>query len=126
MIAAIEHVVLLLIAQTEDTVEAIEEQAGITVDEMVSWLIIGLLVGSIASAVYLKRPRGFGLFGNLLIGLGGAFVAGLVTEFIGIDFSWGQIVLGVDEIIFAMAGSIAVLYALNFLRNRGKTGAAKK
>jgi uncharacterized membrane protein YeaQ/YmgE (transglycosylase-associated protein family) len=122
MYVAIGHVALVLMTQAE---EAVEERVGITIDEMASWLLIGLLVGTIASAIYLKRSKGFGLFGNLLIGLAGAFVAGLVTELIGLDFNWGQIVLGVDELIFAMAGAIAVLFALTFLKNRGKPGAAK-
>ena len=121
MTSIAEQIVLLLIAQTpSETVEAVAEATGITLDEVLSWLLIGLFVGSVASAVYLKRPKGFGFFGNLAIGLAGAFLAGVVTDVFSLEFEWGQFVLGVDEIIFALAGAVIVLALLSFLKNRGK------
>ena len=110
-----------VLAQTApEAIEAVEESTGFTVGEIAAWLLIGYLVGTTASAVYLRRPKGFGFFGNTAIGLLGAF-SGAVTGVLNLEFDWGAIELGVDELIFSLIGAIGALALLSYLKNRGTT-----
>jgi len=45
---------------------------------IVAWIIIGLLAGWLAGVV--MPGRGFGLIGDLIIGLVGAFIGGLIMN----------------------------------------------
>jgi len=68
---------------------------------MIYTIIIGLIVGWIAGKI--TKGAGFGLLGNLLIGVIGSFVGGWTFGFLGlsVDGTIGQIVMGtVGAILF--------------------------
>ena len=60
---------------------------------LIWFLLIGALAGWLASL--LARGYGFGLIGNILLGILGALVGGFVFRLIGIDASysfWGSLI----------------------------------
>lgn len=80
-----------------------------TAEGILVWLIIGALAGWLAGVIV--RGYGFGLFGNIIVGIVGAFVGGLVFPLIGITASG---FLG--EVLFAAAGAILFLIILGLFR----------
>ena len=76
---------------------------------IVVWLIIGALAGWLAGLVV--RGYGFGLLGNIIIGIIGAFVGGLVFPMFGIEASGF-----VGETLFAAAGAILLLVVIGLVR----------
>ena len=47
-----------------------------SIDQLVVWIIVGLLGGSIAGLLVQRKRSGFGLARNLIIGLIGALIGG--------------------------------------------------
>lgn len=76
---------------------------------IVAWIILGLIAGAIAKAIYPGRQGG-GLLGTMLLGIIGAFVGGslhtLLTtgalQLTGVTFSIGGIALAVVGAIIAV------------------------
>jgi uncharacterized membrane protein YeaQ/YmgE (transglycosylase-associated protein family) len=50
---------------------------------IVGWLLLGLVAGLIAKALY-RAPEPGGLLGTLAVGIGGAVVGGLIASLLGI------------------------------------------
>jgi uncharacterized membrane protein YeaQ/YmgE (transglycosylase-associated protein family) len=78
----------------------------------ISYLIIGLLAGAIAGR--LVQGRGFGLIGNIIVGVIGALVGGYLFSLFGLPA--GQGFLG--SLITATVGSVAFLLVLNLIKGR--------
>lgn len=79
----------------------------INADEVITWLIIGALAGSLAGMVVKWRREGFGRLLNLAIGLIGALIDGLLFKILNINFGIvGGITVTSEDIrntIFSMA-----------------------
>ena len=75
-------------------------------------LFVGLVAGWLAGKVV--RGTGFGLIGNLLIGVAGAFIAAWLFPKFGIQLGTGI----VSEIIFSALGAIILLVVVRLLRGR--------
>ena len=77
-------------------------------------LLIFLLVGAIAGwlAGLLVKGYGFGLIGNIIIGIIGAFLAGYLLPAVGISIGAGFI----GSIIHATIGAVILLLVLGVLR----------
>ncbi len=75
------------------------------------FLVVGLVAGWLAGK--LTKGTGFGLLGNLVIGVIGAILGGLVTWLLGFDQR--NIIA---EIVTATGGAILFLYLLRKLRRR--------
>ncbi|UJJ60089.1 GlsB/YeaQ/YmgE family stress response membrane protein [Rhodanobacter denitrificans] len=81
-----------------------------------SGLIIFLLIGAIAGwlAGLIVRGFGFGLLGNIVVGIIGAFLAGWLLPTLGIGFSLGSPI--VTSIIYAMIGAIVLLVLIGLIK----------
>jgi uncharacterized membrane protein YeaQ/YmgE (transglycosylase-associated protein family) len=79
-------------------------------------LIILLVVGAIAGwiAGQIMRGRGFGLIGDIIIGIIGAFLAGWLLPRLGVHVSIGSPI--VSEIISATIGALILLFLLRLIR----------
>ena len=79
-------------------------------------LIIFLLIGAIAGwlAGLLVRGFGFGLLGNIVVGIVGAFLAGWLLPMLGVGFSMGNPI--VTSIVYAMIGAIVLLVLIGLIR----------
>jgi uncharacterized membrane protein YeaQ/YmgE (transglycosylase-associated protein family) len=67
--------------------------ADITLTGLVWWLIVGLIAGALASLV--MRGGGYGIVGDIVVGLIGAFIGGFVMSLVGLGsggFVWTVVV----------------------------------
>ena len=75
---------------------------------VLSWLLIGLVAGALAGRVV--RGRGFGCLVDIVVGLAGAFIGGiLVGAFVpGVFGFWGSLIV-------AFIGAVVLLAVLRLL-----------
>ena len=74
------------------------------------WLLVGLIAGFLASRV--MSGGGYGLIGDIVIGIIGAFLGGWVSGLLGIGGSYGLL----GSIVIAFLGAcilIAILHAVS-------------
>ncbi|HLZ59988.1 MAG TPA: GlsB/YeaQ/YmgE family stress response membrane protein [Ktedonosporobacter sp.] len=84
---------------------------GATLDPggLVMWLIVGLVAGFLASRV---MGGGYGLFGDIVVGIIGAFLGGWLAGFLGFGGTYGLI----GSLVIAFIGAcilIAILHAVS-------------
>ena len=85
--------------------------------DLLTWLIVGLIAGVLASLV--MGGTGYGLIGDIIIGIVGAFVGGWLFTSLGVTTPFG----GIAGVIFvAFIGAVVLLFLLRLLR-RGTTRA---
>lgn len=77
---------------------------------LIAFLIIGALAGWIAGL--LMRGGGFGLLGNMVVGVIGAFVGGFLFTLVGISTSGGLI----GMLITAVVGAAALLFVVGLIK----------
>jgi len=75
-------------------------------------LFVGIVAGWLAGKVV--RGSGFGLLGDLVIGVVGAFIASLLFPRLGIQLGTGLI----SEIVFSALGAIILLLIVGLFRRR--------
>ena len=80
------------------------------VESVIAWLIVGAIAGWLAGLVV--KGGGFGLLGNIVIGIIGAVVAGWLLPQLGIALGTGI----VRAIINATIGGIIVLVIIALIR----------
>ncbi|PXW72844.1 putative membrane protein YeaQ/YmgE (transglycosylase-associated protein family) [Loktanella sp. PT4BL] len=73
-------------------------------------IIIGAIAGWLAGQVI--RGFGFGLLGNIVVGILGAFVAGLIFPVIGLGMGGGLI----GNIIHATLGAVILLFLIRLVK----------
>jgi uncharacterized membrane protein YeaQ/YmgE (transglycosylase-associated protein family) len=87
-----------------------------TLDELAVWVVIGLIGGALAGAVTTWERKGYGLVRNLLLGLAGALVGGLLFRLLDIWPGLARFSISLREIVAAFIGSLIVLVALYVVR----------
>ena len=80
-----------------------------TLGQLIVWLIVGALAGSLAGWAMEGRKRGFELLNNLLLGVDGAGVGGAVFELLNINLGLGQLTIAFEDLIAAFVGSLIFL-----------------
>jgi uncharacterized membrane protein YeaQ/YmgE (transglycosylase-associated protein family) len=83
-----------------------------SVDQVIVWIVVGLLGGGIAGALMTWERGGFGLWKNLALGLTGAIIGGLLFRIFGIWPGLDKIAISLRDIVSAVVGSLLVLGAL--------------
>ena len=81
------------------------------------WCLVGLVAGFLASRVALGH--GLGLFGDIVIGILGAFLAGFVTSI----FHINVLVIGhplISEMVVAFAGAVILLMIVRLVSGGGR------
>ena len=82
-----------------------------TLSTFLIWIAIGLIAGWLASMV---AGGGYGLVGDIVIGIVGAFLGGLIFRGLHIHAPWG----GIPGTIFvAFIGAIVLLVVLRVIRS---------
>lgn len=84
----------------------------ITMSQIIVWLIIGLLGGTLAGAVVRWQREGFGWWTNLGIGLVGALVGGALFRLFGIWPGLESISISLRDVVSAVIGSMLFLGGL--------------
>src|SRR6266702_1705936 len=77
-------------------------------------LFVGLVAGWLAGKIV--RGTGFGIIGDILVGIAGALVASLLFPRLGIAIGTGL----VREIIYSAIGAVILLLVVRLLRTRGR------
>jgi len=77
------------------------------------WLLVGLVAGFLASRV--MRGGGYGLIGDIVVGLIGAFIGGWLADFLGLGGSSSLIV----TIVIAFIGACILLAIFHAVTHGG-------
>jgi uncharacterized membrane protein YeaQ/YmgE (transglycosylase-associated protein family) len=80
-------------------------------EQLIILLVVGAIAGWIAGQI--MRGRGFGLIGDIIIGIIGAFIASYVFPFLHVHVPGGSLV---SEIISATIGAMILLFLLRLIR----------
>jgi uncharacterized membrane protein YeaQ/YmgE (transglycosylase-associated protein family) len=81
--------------------------------DLLTWLIVGLIAGVLASIVV---GGGFGLIGDIVIGIVGAFVGGWIFRQLGVGTPFGGLA---GTIFTAFIGAVVLLFLLRLV-TRGR------
>jgi uncharacterized membrane protein YeaQ/YmgE (transglycosylase-associated protein family) len=88
--------------------------------QIVTWIVIGIVAGSLTGRVVTGSRAGFGWFRNAVLGLAGALVGGLVVRGLDLLPALDAYSISLRDIVSAVAGSVIVLLAW-WLYQRRKT-----
>jgi uncharacterized membrane protein YeaQ/YmgE (transglycosylase-associated protein family) len=77
---------------------------------IIIWLVIGAIAGLLAGTIV--KGGGFGLFGDIIVGIVGAFVGGWLLPKLGVHLGLGL----VPVIASATIGAIVLLLVLRMIR----------
>jgi uncharacterized membrane protein YeaQ/YmgE (transglycosylase-associated protein family) len=78
-------------------------------------ILLGALVGYIAARL-MGRNEGF--LASILIGIVGAFVGGLISRLLGVG-DQSALAFDLSNLLWALGGSVLVVFILNTLQNKG-------
>ena len=81
-----------------------------TTETLLLWLLIGAVAGWLAGV--LVRGGGFGLFGDIVVGVIGSFVGGWLFHYFHISTGSGV----VSQIVGATVGAVVLLFLLRVTR----------
>jgi uncharacterized membrane protein YeaQ/YmgE (transglycosylase-associated protein family) len=81
-------------------------------DQLIVWIIVGLLGGSLSGLIIKRDRQGFGTARNLAVGLVGALVGGLLFRLFDFLPNLAKISVSLRDIVSALAGSLIVLAVL--------------
>jgi len=97
-----------------------------TPDEIVAWVIVGILVGGLAGTF---SPYGTSRVGKLInfgFGLAGAFIGGVLAGLTRLDLGWGPVLIRYEELFLAFVGAAVIVLFARWLRNRSAKKPAAK
>ena len=96
----------------------------LAVHHLVTWLVIGLIAG--ARAGRLVHGRGLGCLMDIVVGLAGAIIGGLIIHQFGPSLIAGSGLLGlIEDIVVAFLGAVILLCVVRLVtprRGRGRVG----
>ncbi len=75
------------------------------------FLIIGMIAGWLAGLI--MRGKGFGLLGNMIVGVLGAMVGGYMFSFLNISTGHGL----VGSLFTALVGAVVFLFLVRLIKN---------
>ena len=81
---------------------------------ILSWILMGLIVGVIAQLV-MPGPDPGGIFLTILLGIGGAFVGGYVGSFLGLGSVTG---LNPGSLLLSVGGAVLILILHRTIRKK--------
>jgi uncharacterized membrane protein YeaQ/YmgE (transglycosylase-associated protein family) len=80
-----------------------------SVDQVVVWIVIGVLAGTLVGRLVTWKKEGLGLCRNLGLGLAGALIGGLLIRAMGLFPFLDSVSISLRDIVAAVAGSFLVL-----------------
>ncbi|WMT74323.1 GlsB/YeaQ/YmgE family stress response membrane protein [Bradyrhizobium sp. Ash2021] len=86
----------------------------ISSESLIVILFVGLVAGWLAGKIV--RGTGFGIIGDIVVGIAGAFVASFLFPKLGIHIGSGLI----SEIIYSAIGAVLLLLVVRLVRSGGR------
>lgn len=85
---------------------------------ILAWIVVGLIAGWLAGE--LMRGAGFGVVGNIIVGIVGALLGGFLASAL---FNVADPLTGfnISTLIIAFLGAVVLLGLLSLFRGRGRT-----
>jgi uncharacterized membrane protein YeaQ/YmgE (transglycosylase-associated protein family) len=84
-----------------------------TPDEIVAWLLMGLLVGGL---VY--RFSKLSQMTTILIGLLGAFIGGIIANAMQLNLGLGPVLIRYEDLLCSLLGGVALFFAWKWYKGR--------
>lgn len=82
---------------------------------IIAWIVLGLIAGAIAKAIYPGRQGG-GILGTIILGIIGAFIGGSLGVFFNTGtFSLAAPTLSIPGIFVAILGAIVAIFLWNLI-----------
>lgn len=78
---------------------------------ILTWLIVGLIAGVLASLV--MGGTGYGIIGDIIIGIVGAFIGGWIFGALGVAVPLGGIA---GTILMAFIGAVVLLFIIRLVK----------
>lgn len=97
-----------------------------TRDENVAFILMGVLVASVAGMFSKVGCTGLGIVGRLGLGLGGAFIGGMVVRIASINYEWGTVTIGYEELLFSLIGAVSIVAISRGIQSRMRKKKSKK
>ena len=91
-----------------------------TRDEIVAWILMGLLVAAI-----LHRISKLNLLTNCVLGLAGAFAGGIAAHVTQFNIGLGPVLIRYEDLICAIVGSLLFLVLVRWFMSKRKSKEAK-
>ena len=86
--------------------------------DLLTWCIVGLIAGVLASLA--MGGTGYGIIGDIIIGIIGAFVGGWLFRALGVTSPIGGLP---GVILVAFIGAVVLLFVLRLIRRGTRRGA---
>ena len=93
-----------------------------SINQIVVWIIIGLLGGSLAGLIITRERKRFGILRNLGVGLVGALVGGRLFRVLGIFPGLDRVAVSLRDVVAALIGSLLVLAVIWLWQRFRKSG----
>ena len=85
---------------------------------IIAWIVLGLIAGAIAKAIY-PGPQGGGILGTIVLGIIGAFVGGSLFSLINTGtLQLAATSLSIPGILVAVLGAIVAIFLWSLLTRR--------
>jgi uncharacterized membrane protein YeaQ/YmgE (transglycosylase-associated protein family) len=82
-----------------------------TLAQVIVWIVVGLIGGSLAGFAMTWERRGFGLGRNVVVGLAGALVGGFLFRLFGLFPALDQVTISLRDVVDAFIGSLIIVAA---------------
>lgn len=89
-----------------------------SIGELIVWLVVGGLAGSLTGMLVKRQRRGFGRLGNLGVGMVGALLGGLLFNLFGIDLGLAEVSISLEDLVSALVGALLFLGIVRLMRRR--------
>jgi uncharacterized membrane protein YeaQ/YmgE (transglycosylase-associated protein family) len=97
-----------------------------TLANLITWVVVGLIGGSLAGLAVTRQRAGFGLLSNLALGCAGAILGGALFELFNLLPELDKVSISARDILAAFIGSLLVLAARWAWRRRAEKKASDR
>jgi len=84
-----------------------------TRDEIVAWVIMGLLVGGL-----LQMTANLRRFATLFFGLAGAFLGGIVAHLTQLNLGLGPVLIRYEDLLLSLGGGLVLVFAMRLFMKK--------
>jgi len=78
--------------------------------DIIAWVIVGTLSGSLAGILVTRKREGFGHLLNLGVGMVGAVIGGVIFNIFNIGIKLAEVSISLQDILAGFVGSLLLLF----------------